>query len=270
MNISFGVNVWSFPHGTSVIEAMKKTAEIGFEGFEVAVVQEDLARFGSSTWREKWTQIKVEADNLNLKMPSVATGLFWKYNMILEEQKREALKVIEVECEVASILNAEVILVVPGVGLPKLTYEKHFTRAVEALKEAAKIAKKHDVKIGVENVWNRVFAGPLEFKKLIDEVNDERVRVYFDIGNTLPHSLPEHWIRMLKKHIIQLHVKDFNMKELRFGIPLTGSVNWIEVRKALSEVKYNGFMVAEVPPYLGNPYKAIYDTYTSLRSIFQA
>ncbi|AHF79928.1 sugar phosphate isomerase/epimerase family protein [Thermococcus paralvinellae] len=264
--MKFGINCWSFPKTFPIEEALKAAKEIGYDGYEVGLALEDLEHFGKDEFKTKFKTIKETSESIDIEIPSVATGLFWRFNPITD--KENALKVVKAECEAASLLGAELILVVPGVGVPSLAYEKHFEKASDFVKKASKIAEECGVKIGLENVWNRVFAGPLEFKQLLDEINCENVGAYFDVGNTIPHSLPEHWIRVLKDKILQVHVKDFNLVELKFGIPLSGSVNWSEVRKALEEVKYDGYILPEVPPYLADPVKAAEDSFTSLKKIF--
>ncbi|MGY4707691.1 sugar phosphate isomerase/epimerase family protein [Candidatus Bipolaricaulota sp. J31] len=262
----FGINIWSYPKALPLEEAMAHAADAGYEAFEVAVTVEDWERWGSADWRKKWEMVGERAKRLGISVPSVATGLFWRFNLVA--QPEDALRVIRIECEVARLLGARLILVVPGTGVSSMSYEEHIRRAAEALREAAGLAHDYGVRIGLENVWNRIFAGPLEFKRLLEEVGDERVGAYFDVGNTLPHSLPEHWIGVLREWIFQVHVKDYNIAKGDFGIPLTGDVNWPAVRKALEEVGYEGYILPEVPPYPGDPYQAAEDARHALRKVF--
>ncbi len=266
--VRFGINIWSYPKTLGIEDIARHTSETGYEGLEPAITQEDLDTLGDKEFREKWENIRDTANSYGLEIPSIATGLFWRYNWVLDEHVEKALKVVEAEALAASITGAKVLLVVPGVGVPGLGYSEHIERASRNLSKATVIAREYGVKIGLENVWNRVFAGPLEFKMLLDKLDPDIYGAYFDVGNTLPHSLPEHWIRVLGKRILQVHVKGFSMAELRFGVPLIGDINWAEVRKALEEIGYSGYVLPEVPPYRGNPFKAAYDAYTSLKIIF--
>lgn len=266
--VKFGINIWSYPYPAEVgvEDAMAHAAKAGYQGLEPTLDTEDLESFST----EKWERIRTKANQLNLEIPSISTGLFWQHNAIIEPEA--ALRVVEAECQAAKIVGAQVVLVVPGTAVPDLSYEEHFKRAADWLCKAASIAREHGVKIGVENVWNRIFPGPLDFLKLLDMVGDESVGVYFDAGNTLPHSLPEHWIPLLGKRILQVHVKDYCITAggltRGFGIPFNGDVNWPAVRKALVEIDYEGYLLPEVPPYPGDPYKAAEDALSSLRKIF--
>ncbi len=265
--LKFGANIWSIPRDKrNVNEFLKKAREIGYEGVELAIDESDLAK-PDMELRKKWSEISALAKNLGLEIPSVASGLYWKYNMVTDEDG--ALKVLRKECAVADILGARVVLVIPGVAVPELDYLEHFERVKKVLKQASLIAKEYGVTIGLEPVWNRLFPSPLEYLRIIEEVREDNIRVYFDVGNTLPHSLPEHWIRVLGNYIVQIHVKDFNMDKLEFGIPGTGSVNWAEVRKALQDIGYQGYLVAELPWDTENPYRPLTHTLTKLNELFR-
>lgn len=266
--VKFGVNIWSYPYPNrvGVEDALAHAAEAGYQGFEPALEAEDVESFS----KEKWEKIRSKAKQLGLEIPSISTGLFWQHNPLINPET--SLDIVEAECKAAKIVGAQVVLVVPGTAVPYLSYEEHFKRAADWLRKVAPIAKEYGVKIGVENVWNGIFPGPLDFLKLLDMVGDESVGIYFDVGNTLPHSLPEHWIPLLGKRILQVHVKDYYTVAggltRGFGIPLNGDVNWPAVRDALVKIDYEGYFLSEVPPYPGDPYKAAEDALNSLRKIF--
>jgi len=261
------VNVWSYPPNTSYEDMAKWTKDAGYDGIEPAIDESDLKE---ENLREKWSRVKDIISQYELQVPSVATGLFWKYNLASPQENtiEKGLKVVKVMCEVASLLGARAILVVPGVAISNLTYDKLIENMISSLKKAAKIAEEYGVIIGVENVWNRLLAGPLEFKWFLEKVNEDNVKAYFDIGNTLPHSLPEHWIRMLGKDIVMIHAKDFDIKDLRFRPILQGHINWKEVATALKEVGYDWFIAIEISSYPGHPYKMVFDVKSALDVIF--
>jgi len=264
--VKLGVSIWCLPKPLrNPYELIVKAKEIGYEGVELAITEEDMEIKGSDLSR-KWKSILEEAEAQAVEIPSIVTSLYWRYNMVTDEEA--ALKVLRVQCEVANLVNAHVILVIPGVAVPDLDYLEHFNRVIKTLKKASKIAKDHNVIVGLEPVWNRLFPSPLDFKKIIEEVGEDNVKVYFDVGNTLPHSLPEHWIRMLNKNIVQVHIKDFSIDELKFGIPQTGSVNWEAVKRALWDIGFGGYLVAEVPWDMTDPYKPIVETFLKMRDLF--
>ncbi|HDJ89705.1 MAG TPA: sugar phosphate isomerase/epimerase [Thermoprotei archaeon] len=267
--MKFGVNLSCFPKKVFFFEdILKIIAELNYSGIELALSEEDISE-NIIDFKVKFNNLRRICEDFGLEVPSICGGLFWKYNPLLEENREIALKIFERCSSAAAVVGAKVVLTVPGVAIPDISYEKLFEKTVRWLKEISVIAERNNIIIGVENVWNKYLAGPLEFKMLLDKVDNEYVKAYFDVGNTLPHSLPEHWIKMLNKYIVALHLKDFSIKTFRFGIPLTGSVNWKNIVNVLKEINYNGYGILEIPPYEGHPYKAIQDARTSLDIIFK-
>jgi len=72
------------------------------------------------------------------------------------------------------------------------------------------------------------------------------VRAYFDVGNIIIQGFAQHWIRTLDKRIVKLDLKDFQRSGYKWKNLLDGDVNWPEVTKALDEIKFEGFLTAEV------------------------
>lgn len=119
----------------------------------------------------------------------------------------------------------------------------------EAIQRLLPVAEENRVVIAVENVWNNMFADPRHLACFVDSFNSAWVKVYFDIGNHVKYSPPEHWIKVLKDRIIKCHVKDFKLNadghDGQFTDIRDGSVKWPVVRKALDDAGYAGWMTIE-------------------------
>ncbi len=130
-------------------------------------------------------------------------------------------------------------------------------RVREAMQELVPVAEKNKVAIGIENVWNKLFLSPVELRDFIDSFGSEYLGSFFDVGNVLLTGFPEQWIRILGKRIKKVHVKDYRKSVGTidgFVDLLEGSVNWPEVMKALREVGYNDYLIAEmIPGYTFSP-----------------
>lgn len=112
------------------------------------------------------------------------------------------------------------------------------------------LAKELGVVVAVENVWNNLWVTPAIFKHFVASFQDEWVKAYFDIGNHVKYQRPEDWIRALGPLIAKCHIKDFKLDKAaanggKFVHPRDGDVNWPEVRRALEEVGYNGWLTIE-------------------------
>jgi len=115
------------------------------------------------------------------------------------------------------------------------------------------LAEELGVKIAIENVWNHFLLSPLEAARYVDEFNSPWVGWHFDVGNVIAYGWPEQWIRTLGKRIQKLHIKEFSREKANkeglwkgFDVPfLKGDNNWPAVMKALDEIGYDGWGIAE-------------------------
>ena len=107
------------------------------------------------------------------------------------------------------------------------------------------------VTIALENVWNNLWVKPDFAAAFINSFNNHFVKMYFDLGNNAKYAKTEDWIRALgSKLIAKMHIKDFSIdyKNTSGGrfVPIGyGSIDWREVRNALEEVGYNGYVSTE-------------------------
>jgi L-ribulose-5-phosphate 3-epimerase len=125
------------------------------------------------------------------------------------------------------------------------------------------------VALCIENVWNKFLLSPLEMRDFIDGFDSRMVGAYFDVGNVLLTGYPEQWIRILGERIKRVHVKDFKRSaETAEGFVdlLEGDVDFEVVNKALAEVGYDGYVTAEMLPFVpGRPEK----TALAMKKIFR-
>ncbi len=272
--IKKGINIWSFPNEMCIKDCMKLALAAGFEGIELALSQQGELSLDST--EEQIIQIKNHAQEVGIKISGLATGLFWQYSMTsdLEHIRNKAKELIKKLIEIGALLGIECVLVCPGavgvdfnpdevvpdvtnieyyVGSEIIDYEIAYQRAQEALKELVPFAEKHNVIMGVENIWNKFLLSPLEMRTFIDEIKSPYVQAYLDVGNMMLFGYPQHWIKILGQRIKKIHFKDFRRGTSQlsgFVDLLTGDVQWDEVAKALAHIEYDGWVNAEMcPPY---------------------
>lgn len=248
-----GLNLWTligfgYTERPDLAAAVSTAKELGYDGAEV--VFDDSLLNPRGITKEERSKIKA----VGLEIPSVATGVFWRYNLGSpnESERKAGLEYVRLGMELARDLDARALLVVPAVAKPEVPYEATYDYAKLSLREAEKMAEEHGVIVGVENVWNRFLYSPLEFRRFLDEINSDYVQAYLDVGNLVAFSYHEHWVRLLRGRIAMVHVKDFdvNVGNIRgFRHVGMGSIDWPKVIKLLKEVGgYDGFLNVECPP----------------------
>lgn len=272
MAIYKGINIWSFDQTRTIRQSMQLAKEAGFEGIELALAAKGPLSLQSSD--EEILQIRKDAEELGLPINALATGLYWQFSLTSnrEDIRERAKEVARRQIEIAKLLGADAVLVCPGTvgvdfapedvvpdaqdiaffaGSEIIDYEVAYERALAGLKELAPFAAQHQIKIGVENIWNKFLLSPLEMRSFIDAIGSPWVGVWLDVANMLMFGYPEQWIRILNQRIIKVHFKDFrcNVKSLDgFVDLLAGDVNWKAVKTALDQIGYAGWANAEMCP----------------------
>ncbi len=272
-----GISIWSFQKPT-LADAFALAADAGFDGVEVALAED--GEVSLSTKESQLNEIKKQAEDANISLYSVASGLYWDYSLTDEDptKRQKARSIVKKQLETAKILGCDTILVVPGAvrvdfspQLGIVDYEKAYERSLEAFTELKRDAEALQVSIGLENVWNRFLTSPIEMKDFIDKIDSPYVGSYFDVGNVLFNGEPEHWIRCLGNRIKKVHFKDY-----RKGVGtldgfvdlLAGDVNYPEVMKAFAEIGYDNWVSAEmIPSYRFYPDTLIYNTSRAMDAI---
>jgi L-ribulose-5-phosphate 3-epimerase len=226
----------------SVLEKMKAVKAAGFDGAEMDshMDQEEVLRAREAT---------------GLVIPSVCGSQHWAKPLSDPNPKvrEEGLEALRQTLRDAKRYGASSVLLVPAVVNKEVSYAEAYTRSQAEIRKAVPLAEEFGVKIAIENVWNQFLLSPIEAARYVDEFNSTAVGWHFDVGNILNYGWPEQWIRILGKRIQKLHIKEFSRKKrddlgLWKGFEvslLEGDNDWPGVMKALDEIGYHGWGIAE-------------------------
>lgn len=263
------LNYWGWPGGLEgtldPLEFIKAAKSCGYEAVELAIGNPGSAMPTDCT-RERATEIRQTAQELGMSIPSIASGLYWFSNLGDREpdKRAKALADLEKMIEIASWLGAKTLLTIPGAvdvfflpDRPIQPYMEVWQNATEGLKQILPIAEKHQVRLGIENVWNKFLTSPGELAYFIDQFESPWIGAYVDVANLLPYGHAEDWLRTLGHRVVGIHFKDFRRSVGTvegFVDLLEGDVNWPEVMKAITEIGYSGPVAAElIPGYRHHP-----------------
>jgi L-ribulose-5-phosphate 3-epimerase len=143
------------------------------------------------------------------------------------------------------------VLLVPAVVDAKTSYADAWKRSQQVIRERIlPLAAELKVVVAIEEVWNKFLLSPLEFARYVDEFDSPWAKAYFDVGNIVFYGFPQDWIRTLGQRIVRVHLKDFKLARGEGKFTWTnigeGDIDWVEVRKALGEIGYDGYMTTEI------------------------
>ena len=278
--MKISASYWIFDGGLDgtlpIKSAMEQASKMGFEGIELGIASQGVLTHNTS--QAECEEIVREAEKHGLQISGVASGESWTTSPTANDEDVR-LKIIDFTQKALQIthwLGSDAYLFVPGAVevffLPDaevIPYDVCYKRASEAISQLVPVAEKLGVAIAVENVWNKFLLSPLEMREFIDNFNTSQVGVYFDVGNVLLTGYPDQWIRILGSRIKRVHIKDFKLSVGNadgFVDLLEGDVDFEAVKKALSEINYDGYVTAEMIPFTpGRPEK----TAAAMKKIFK-
>jgi len=278
--MKISASYWIFEGGLEgtlpISDAMEQASQLGFDAIELGIASQGVLTH--QTTQTECETISEQALQHELEISGVASGESWGCSPTSSDAKvRETiLDFTQKALQVTQWLGTDAYLFVPGAVdvffLPEaevVPYDVCYDRATQAISQLLPTAEKLGVSVAVENVWNKFLLSPLEMRDFIDYFQSEKVGAYFDVGNVLLTGYPDQWIRILDSRIKRVHIKDFKLSTGTadgFVDLLEGDVDFDAIKKALTEINYDGYVTAEMIPYVhGRPEK----TATAMKKIFK-
>jgi L-ribulose-5-phosphate 3-epimerase len=218
--------------------------ETGFEAIEMQTINKE----------DEAAEIRDASKKSGLRIHSVMNSDHWRLPLSSTDPEvvSGSVKGMETSFRNAVMWGADAVLLVPAVVDATTSYRDAWTRSQRVIRERLlPMARDLKVTIAVEEVWNKFLLSPIEFARYVDDFESPWVRAYFDVGNVVLYGFPQDWIRTLGPRIVKIHLKDFNFdrRNARFAWKNLGEgdIDWPEVRRALGEINYSGYVTTELP-----------------------
>jgi hexulose-6-phosphate isomerase len=231
------------PKELSYRDRFQTAVDAGFAGIEMRTI----------TDAREADDIKEAAGKTGLRVHSVMNSDHWTYPLSSPDPQVVGKSVAGMETSLrnAKLWGADAVLLVPAVVSPQVSYQDAWTRSQKVIRERVlPLARELKVVVAVEEVWNKFLLSPLEFARYVDDFASPWLKAYFDVGNIVFYGYPQDWIRTLGPRIAKVHLKDFQLDRAngRFNWKNLGEgdIDWVEVRKALSDVGYDGWVTTEI------------------------
>ena len=242
--MKFGVStfVWVSPFSTDAFNLVDKIKAMGFDSIEVAIEDKNII---------DWPKLKRRADDAGLKISiSGAFGAERDISSDDAEYRNGGLTYITDCIRIANEMESPIFggPVYSAVGKTRLVSPEQKKRerdwCLENLYAASKIAEEYGVVVGVEPL-NRFETDMVntadQALSLTKEIDSPFIKIVLDTfhNNIEEKSIPN-TIRQVGKDLC--HVQG---NESDRGTPGTGNVDWVGIKEALQEIKYDGSIVIE-------------------------
>ena len=237
------VELSMLPKELGLRERFQLARDVGFEGIEILTVSDP----------KEADEIEDASQKTGLVVHSVMNAEHWRSPLSSADAAVVAKSVAGMETSLrnAKLWGAETVLLVPAVVNPETGYQDAWTRSQKVIRERIlPLATELKVIVGIEEVWNKFLLSPLELNRYVDEFASPFVRAYVDVGNMVFYGYPQDWIRTVGKRTVRLHLKDFKLDrpngKFEWKNLGEGDIDWLEVRKALTDVGYQGWATVEL------------------------
>jgi hexulose-6-phosphate isomerase len=296
-----GVYQGCFPVSVDMQLCIKWAKEFDFDGLEISMedpapllpdaldeTTAEILAIGESVGMTKHRQGAINLDSpkshieevsqlisaSDIEIHSIATMMLFFYPLSspIPKIREKGCKIVIKMLEAAEILNAEMILIVPGLVTPSVGYLEVYKKSQAVLRDLETEARRMGITMAIENVWNRFLLSPLEMARYIDEIDSPYVGAYFDVANVLTYGYPADWLKILGSRVKGIHFKDFRLdlgNILGFTHLCHGDIDWISTFNALIEIGYKGYVTLEVPPTKTNPLKGVKESKNCLDLILK-
>jgi L-ribulose-5-phosphate 3-epimerase len=235
--------IYMLPKDLPYRDRFKMALDAGFLGIEIGTVKD----------AKEADEIGDASVKTGLIVHSVMNSDHWQYPLSSADPAvvTRSVQGMETSLRNAKVWGAGVVLLVPAVVNPQTSYKDAWTRSQKVIKERIlPLAQELKVVVGIEEVWNKFLLSPVEHARYVDEFASPWVKAYLDVGNMVFYGYPQDWIRTLGPRIARVHLKDFQVDREKGTFTWKnlgeGDIDWPEVRKAFSEIGYDGWVTTEV------------------------
>jgi len=240
----------------SIEDAIRLTAEIGYEGIEFRGAEPHLP---PSTPIEKVHELRklVEDSGLQTSIIASYTG---GYTSKTDGERLATLDDLKRHLEFARILGTDLVRHSPGSPASAIASEEHWKIAAEWMQKAADAAEAVGCRLAMEIHNGGLVDTADSAKKMVDLVNRSNVGVIHDAGNMYitQTDFGRRSVEILGQSIFHVHVKDellvpqpepgsfvANGRHYKHMLLGEGGVDHRPAFRALLELGYQGYLSCE-------------------------
>lgn len=261
----------------SLDESLEKIAALGFHGVEIMgdrphLYPPDFEGADLARIKKILKKRDLKVTNLN-SFTLFAVGDTYLPSWIEPEKERRDIRIRHtLDClTIAKELECSNISIPPGGPLNSLSRKEAMRLFHKGLEQVIPKAEELNVKILVEPEPDLLMENTKEFKPFIEEVRSQMVGLNFDIGHFFcAGEDPAAAFEELFEYVGHVHIEDIAATRIHHHlIAGHGVIQFLDIFKAMVELKYQGDISLELYPYTDTPESAGRESLEYLRPIFE-
>ena len=243
----------------SLREAIRIIANSGYDAIDIWGGRPHVYR-RDYNWRDL-KELRIFLEENNLKVSSFMPA-FFRYPYSLSNPndriRQDSIDYMRDCMDSAAILEAEILLVIPGKSLIDQDLEDAKRRNIESIEMVCHYSQDYDFRLGLEPA--NAFVTDLvntatDAIKIVDDLNFENLGVVLDTGHmNLVKDSPENAVRVLGDCLLQIHTNDNDGVHQLNLVPGDGNFDFPNLIDTLQISGFRGYLSAELAwDYSSNP-----------------
>lgn len=217
------------PPELTVLERFGLAEDAGFSGIEMPTAEDPVQA----------ERVLHASERTRLRIHSVAHDPARRFPLSSRDADvvRQGVAGIATSLRNARLWGADAVSMTPTSAGQNTSYQDAWNRSQKVIREEVlPLARDLGIVLAVEHVWDGFVLGPPEAARYVDAFDSRWVKAGFDMSRTVFYAHPHDWIRSLGSRLVKVRVR---------RVAETG-VDWLEVRKALNEIAYDGWVTADI------------------------
>lgn len=278
MNLAFSTNAFV---RFSLVDAIHAIRDAGFGGVEILAdvphaypEQIDAKLIASVMKALETTGLAVSNVNCNCSFgywKDAPPEAYFEPGLVSPNPKHRAdrTRMILKSLDFAREIGAKNISITTGRLLGGMPPEPAAKQFVESIKPILDHADQAGIDVGIECEPGLFIEWVEELNAWIDRLGHPRLGANLDIGHSqvMGESI-EGAVKLLAGRIWNLHVEDIPGRKHYHMIPGEGSLDWVSLRDALWDIKYDRFASVELYTHTADPHTAAKKSFEFLKKLF--
>lgn len=248
MGLKLGAAQYTYLWKLSLEDSIRRLAEMGFRWLELMTAPPHF--WPGEMGREKVASVRKLLDSLGLKLISI-NPTFVDLNMASPNKglRKECVRQMKEQLELASDLGAETLVVVPGRCHPlvRAPFERIWAEwGRESLAECLKRAEQLGVTLALENVPMFYMDRADILTRTVREFGSERLKVALDVANALMVEAVPEALSKVKGELALIHLSDTDRTPWSHLPVGKGCLDFGEIARELTAIRFDGISILEV------------------------